>query len=699
MLRLTVVLLLAATSFAAQRLTSPLPADPLPSKTDPCGGDTPDKYQWAQWELGSRVSITWVTQGEDLDNQLSARFAPYKDGGPPYDFGTAAPVTADSNVGNIYTMSFVMPAGITAGRYIIQVKGAQTGWLGCSTVDLVQPDTRARRVAEDQQLPRTQTFLDSNPVESHQCVVTDRKIMTTWQNGYSPYFRTLQCENPYDICAWDDKVYFPLDNFEFEDIQAFSARSSCQEVVAFIGNVNSPDFVRENIVSYILLYNTTTSQFIYNTTLVGGTTFTLLYPYLDMMYAFATNDAASTQTIYQFPCAPVGKTSIGALSTYRAATPYGVRDKLIFGPEYQSSSGQNSRVDVYDLTKKTWAQFNMAVPRDNSVVQRCGKFVFIAGGTKIADGKVTDAIDTYNAESGNFVSYTDIKLTVPRGTMSAHCARGYAVFAGGRLDGGVPTDAVDYWWDDGTDGGYWGSYKLAQPRSAIGIWSVGELMVMAGGVAADNTFSSTVDVLDTLSEAWSAAQLSEPRAFLPIVATVEMHTVKDLTMFVMGGFKQFGDGQSTYALNSDSIDIFDRATLHARCTALSDNETYEFAESISSYVEEQFAEIYTTRDTLNVTLLAIIADLQAQLKALKASINPQCITKQGEQLGAAGDCFPAPNNNNNNPTNTGAILGAILGGTGVLVAGIIVFTCYRRRKFAETNPNDMEVRLLPTSQD
>lgn len=172
-----------------------------------------------------------------------------------------------------------------------------------------------------------------------------------------------------------------------------------------------------------------------------------------------------------------------------------------------------------------------------------GNQVLVFGGTTDPQSPITDMVDVYDIPSGTW-STTDLPSKVlPYGQLSlaqwASCGDD-AVFVG-NFHIAVYNSRI----------GEWAWHALSVPRGAMTIAQVGDEIVLAGGVDANNAPSDAVDLFNTRSGQWSTARLSAPR--LGIAAAV----LGDRLYLAGGGTA--GQGSSG-DVASAAVDIFDAST-------------------------------------------------------------------------------------------------------------------------------------------
>ena len=174
------------------------------------------------------------------------------------------------------------------------------------------------------------------------------------------------------------------------------------------------------------------------------------------------------------------------------------------------------------------------------------KAIFAGGGT--VGGGVSNVVDIYDASLGaptNPAAWSTATLSQAREWLCAVTVGNKAIFAGGRLSGGVPaSNRVDIY---DASSGTWSTASLSQVRYNLAATTLGNIGIFGGGNDLSGSCFDRVDIYDaSLGEptdpaAWATDALSQARANL--AAT----TVGDYAIFAGG---QVG---SNY---SDVVDIY-----------------------------------------------------------------------------------------------------------------------------------------------
>ncbi len=222
--------------------------------------------------------------------------------------------------------------------------------------------------------------------------------------------------------------------------------------------------------------------------------------------------------------------------------------KVIFagGVDFYISGNVFSTVDIYDTIDQTWTVEQLSVPRLQAAVVSHGNKVLFAGGANLQQGVVYDVVDIYDVETGE---WTTASLSEPRVVWWAKVGD-LAIFAGGYdlLNSSKRVDIYNFTTET------WSIDSLSVPRAFVGMTTIGNKVLIAGGMTTGNVASNIVDVYDASSGNWTTANLSQARAFCDNQNAV---TAGGKAYFVGGGKIHLNGAYWTIAYNV--IDIFDEA--------------------------------------------------------------------------------------------------------------------------------------------
>jgi hypothetical protein len=220
--------------------------------------------------------------------------------------------------------------------------------------------------------------------------------------------------------------------------------------------------------------------------------------------------------------------------------------KVIFagGVDFYISGDVFSTVDIYDTVDQSWTVEQLTVPRLQAAVVSHGSKVLFAGGANLQQGVVYDIVDIYDIETGE---WSTASLSEPRVVWWATVGD-LAIFAGGYdlLNSSKRVDIYNFTTDT------WSIDSLSVPRAFIGMTTIGNKVLIAGGMTSGNNASNIVDIYDASTGNWSTANLFQARAFCDNQNAV---TASGKAYFVGGGKINLNGAYWTTAYNV--IDIYD----------------------------------------------------------------------------------------------------------------------------------------------
>jgi hypothetical protein len=207
----------------------------------------------------------------------------------------------------------------------------------------------------------------------------------------------------------------------------------------------------------------------------------------------------------------------------------------------ESSSGQVSAVEIYDVVNEDWdTLINLVVPRSHIACVSCGTKVFFAGGVDFGTFTFFDIVEIWDTETGH---WTYEQLLAPRFGVSAVSYGNKVIFAGGtNFILGQSYDLVEIYSIDTEE---WTYANLSMPRSATGI-AVGDLAFFAGGSDIQGNITDRVDIYNFTTNTWSIDYLSQARTFLTATA--------------VGTKVLFAGGTTPDNESSSRVDIYDIET-------------------------------------------------------------------------------------------------------------------------------------------
>ena len=229
------------------------------------------------------------------------------------------------------------------------------------------------------------------------------------------------------------------------------------------------------------------------------------------------------------------------------ATTCGSKIFFAGGVDFYISGAVFSTIDIYDTVTQEWSVKQLSIPRLQAAIVSHGNKVLFAGGTNYSQGIWYDIVDIYNVETEEWSTAT---LSEPRVVWWTKVGD-LAIFAGG-YNAQQSSKRVDIY-NFTTD--TWSIDSLSVPRAFIGVTTIGNKVLFAGGMVSGNTATDIVDIYDATTGTWSTANLSLARAFADNQQAV---TACGKAFFVGGGKIHLTQGYWTAAYQV--IDIYDYAT-------------------------------------------------------------------------------------------------------------------------------------------
>ncbi|MDB5222499.1 MAG: hypothetical protein JWN83_1166 [Chitinophagaceae bacterium] len=307
------------------------------------------------------------------------------------------------------------------------------------------------------------------------------------------------------------------------------------------------------IVSYLWTKLSGPSSFtIANTNIAVTTVNNLVAGVYEFELTVLDNDGASAKAkvvVTVLSGIPGGVSSlnlIGALSIrrYNVATAT-AGNKIFFAGGYMQTASDDipvsSRVDIYDLTTKTWSTAELSLARtDIGAVVVGNKVLFAGGGHNWTGGywgyiELSSRVDIYDISTNKW-STTELpqEITFEYGWDGTTAVAGNkAIFCGSNPF----TTPKAFMFDVITNS--WTTASLSIARSNFVSASVGNKVLIAGGGG------TNVDVYDGTTNLWSVQSLSESRGLL------RGATLNNKAFFAGGGF---------YPQYTSKVDIYDNNT-------------------------------------------------------------------------------------------------------------------------------------------
>jgi hypothetical protein len=175
-----------------------------------------------------------------------------------------------------------------------------------------------------------------------------------------------------------------------------------------------------------------------------------------------------------------------------------------------------SRVDIYDMSSRTWSTAELSLPREGIKAVTCGNKVFFAGGINGSGG--VSRVDIYDLATQ---SWSTAELTYPVANWSGAnyfvvAAVGSKVlFANPLTSYGYPSGLTTVWVDIyDVSNQSWSSGVLSEPRFGFNAVTAENKVYFSGGVTNDQAPTSrTIDIYDNSTGNWSTSTLTEPKAW------------------------------------------------------------------------------------------------------------------------------------------------------------------------------------------
>ena len=237
------------------------------------------------------------------------------------------------------------------------------------------------------------------------------------------------------------------------------------------------------------------------------------------MYAASTSTRAvfSNGTEWNIFDAVTGTHTFGTLTIARTlidVVSYG--DKVYFGGGKYGSFADpqyTKTVNVYNNATNTWSTLNLSTNREVGGAGAAGGKILFAGGTGRVDiaGPVYmyNKVDIFDAVTG---AKSNGKLSKARSNIAVGSSGNKVVFAGGwywdMMYSVLPSNNVDIY-DAST--GIWTKTTLSKKRENIGVATVGNKIIFAGGTGTMGDMKN-VDVYDVSTNTWQTSMLPVARS-------------------------------------------------------------------------------------------------------------------------------------------------------------------------------------------
>jgi hypothetical protein len=217
------------------------------------------------------------------------------------------------------------------------------------------------------------------------------------------------------------------------------------------------------------------------------------------------------------------------------------------GVDFFSTGIAFSTVDIFDTQSQSWSVYNLSVPRFNVAAFSHDSQVYFVGGVDNQLGIAYDVVDIFDVvtQEWTVTSLDDVRVVY------GGVVNDLAILPGGFVASGV-TKRVDI---INLTTGTWSIDSLSVARAWVGVTSVGNKMLIAGGAISGDIQSDTVDIYDASTGTWSSANLSLARSFADGQNAV---TACGKAYFLGGGILNLNGPYWDAAYNV--IDIYDPVT-------------------------------------------------------------------------------------------------------------------------------------------
>jgi len=175
------------------------------------------------------------------------------------------------------------------------------------------------------------------------------------------------------------------------------------------------------------------------------------------------------------------------------------------GVDFFSTGNVYATVDIFDTLTNQWKVDSLSAPRFNIAALSFGNKVLFAGGMNTQLAIAYDIVDIYNCETGE---WSVMHLPGPRVGYGG-VVNNLGIIPGGFDSLGVTKRVDIYDFTTGT----WSVDSLSVARAWVGIATVGDKMLIAGGSIHDVVQSNVVDIYNATTGTWDTANLSLARSF------------------------------------------------------------------------------------------------------------------------------------------------------------------------------------------
>jgi hypothetical protein len=257
-------------------------------------------------------------------------------------------------------------------------------------------------------------------------------------------------------------------------------------------------------------------------------------------------------------------TTFAKLSEGRVVQPATAANKLVFagGVIYDTQNSiATDKIDIYDLTTKTWSTTKLKVPRSGWGSVTVGNKILFTASEWMGNTSPVN-IEIYDAAANTWSAVVlDSKFYFP----SAVSAGNKAFFAGGLTTGNTGGLAIINIYDAPSN--TWSVDRLSQERIEVAATTTGDHVFFGGGYQHINMwdtpydYTSRVDIYNIATNKWSMAELSEARSGMAAIA------INNKVIFA-GGYTSTASSQDVTPVNT--VDVYDLTTNTWTTTALSE---------------------------------------------------------------------------------------------------------------------------------
>lgn len=213
------------------------------------------------------------------------------------------------------------------------------------------------------------------------------------------------------------------------------------------------------------------------------------------------------------PMVSANLTPIGLLPNPRSGLAVAsAANKIVFAGGFSfNEPGGSSKVDIYDMTTKTWATANLSRPRSDMTAIAAGNRILFAGGYSGEGGNFEEyhsTVDIYDAAAHTW-SVTSMSNSLSQ--MTAATIGSKVLFAGGHAHNFHEWSNTVAIYDIST--GTWTNSYLSERKANISTVTLNNKVYFAGGwLPGSSRCSDKIDIYDNVSDTWSTATLSAPRS-------------------------------------------------------------------------------------------------------------------------------------------------------------------------------------------